>query len=255
MGEMKRLAHRVAIGVAVLMFLAAIAYPRTELVLIAFIGATGLALGTYPSKQRQGPSYRLQQATNTWVSLQRRWNEECSSARFDALLANLKEIRTELDAIVMRRKIELDALGPGNVDQARVKFLSAYRISQMPSQQLTRSQRAALRSYGIATAADIDRDATIISKLVSRRAAAELLAWYRMHLRSFEPALVPPRDPRKVAAVEQHYDYMIERLARQLRDGTEALQDTSKQIAAARKRLEAPMQSAWSALNEAEEQG
>jgi DNA-binding helix-hairpin-helix protein with protein kinase domain len=135
--------------------------------------------------------------------------------------------------------------------RGRRKFLEGFRIDEIPSRQLTRTERSKLRSYGIATAADVDRKQLDVPNLLSHGTAEELLAWYRMHLRSYEgPVGTPSAD--EISAVEDRFDYLEDRLLQQLKVGATELQKRQARILASRSRLQSPLQAAYDALSRAQ---
>ena len=80
--------------------------------------------------------------------------------------------------------------------------------------------------------------------LLSRSGAEELLAWYRMHLRSYEgPIGMPSAD--EISAVNDRFDYLEGCLLKELREGAAELQKRNVQILAARVRLASPLQTAY----------
>jgi DNA-binding helix-hairpin-helix protein with protein kinase domain len=191
------------------------------------------------------------QATKTWTAMLARWRRECSSDAFDALLSRLHAAKLELRELVHKRQQKLDQLVQLHASRSRRHFLEAFRIDAIPSHQLTSLQRAKLVAYGIATAADVDRKQSEVPNLLSRSAAEELLAWYRMHLRSYEGPVEKPT-AEEIAAVEDRFDYLEGSLLRQLREGAAELRKRHAQILASRTRLESPMQAAYDAFRRAQ---
>lgn len=196
-------------------------------------------------------NHALSQAEKTWHTVLDRWNNECSGAKFDEVLADLKQARLELTLLVKRRKTEVERAIAQATQEPLRKYLSAFPIQQLPVNDLTRSQRMKLADYGIRTAADVDRDQSIIPSLVSKKAARELLAWYRMHVRGFQPT---PPHPAQIAAIERRFDYHEQRLATKLIEGRERLQHSREQIIDSRRRLEGPLARAWKDLRRAQQQ-
>src|SRR5687767_12256207 len=100
-----------------------------------------------------------------------RWRRECSSDAFDALLSRLHVARTELQELVRKRQQKLEQLAHLHASRSLRKFLEAFRIDEIPSNYLTRYQRAKLVSFGIMTAADVDRKQSDVPNLLGRGAA------------------------------------------------------------------------------------
>jgi DNA-binding helix-hairpin-helix protein with protein kinase domain len=186
----------------------------------------------------------LDRANKTWMAMVARWRRECSSDSFDELLSRLHDVMLELPQLARQRQQKLEQLATLHASRSRRKFLERFRIDEIPPRHLTRSQRATLLSYGIATAADVDRKESIVPNLLSRSAAEVLLAWYRMHLRSYEgPVGTPTAD--EVSSVLERFDYLEGCLLKELREGTAELQKRHARILAARARLKGPLQAAY----------
>lgn len=186
----------------------------------------------------------LDRATKTWTAMLARWRRECSSDGFDALLSRLQAVKLELHEVVRKRQQTLERLVQLHASRSRRRFLEAFRIDEIPFHYLTRYQRAKLVSFGIATAADVDRKQSDVPNLLSRSAAEELLAWYRMHLRSYEGPVGGPT-AEEIAAVDDRFDYLEGRLLKQLREGAAELRKRHAQILASRERLKGPLQAAY----------
>jgi DNA-binding helix-hairpin-helix protein with protein kinase domain len=149
--------------------------------------------------------------------------------------------------VVRKRQQKLEQLVQLHASRSRRRFLEAFRIDEIPLHHLTRYQRAKLVSFGIDTAADVDRKQSDVPNLLSRSAAEELLAWYRMHLRSYEGPVGGPT-AEEIAAVEDRFDYLEGCLLKQLREGAAELRKRHAQILASRARLKGPLQAAYDAF-------
>jgi DNA-binding helix-hairpin-helix protein with protein kinase domain len=157
----------------------------------------------------------------------------------------------ELRELVRKREQKHEQLAHFHASRTRRKFLDAFSIDEIPSNHLTRGQRAKLRSYGVFTAADVDRKQSAVPNLLSHSAAEELLAWYRMHLRSFEgPVDTPSAD--EVSAVNDRFDYLEGCLLKELTEGAAELKKRHARILAARARLASPLQTAYDEFRRAQ---
>ena len=223
-----------------------------EYVFMVWLACVAVGVTTYTGmKRRSAVNHPLKQAQKTWHAILDRWNNECSGAKFDEVLADLKQARLELTLLVKRRKSEVERAIAEATQEPLRKYLSAFPIQHLPVNDLTRSQRMKLAAYGIKTAADVDRDQSIIPSLVSKKAARELLAWYRMHLRGFQP--ITPH-PAQLAAIERRFDYHEQRLATKLIEGRDRLRQSREQIIDSRRRLESSLERAWKDLSRAQQQ-
>lgn len=203
------------------------------------------------SAEPRRTSRALVRAEKAWTTALERWNNECSGSPFDQVLAELRQARLELSLLARRRQQDLQRVLAETNSASLRKYLSAIPIEHMPVNHLTRSQRARLADYGINTAADIDRDPTIILGLLSKKAAEELLAWYRMHTRSYQPLA---SDRERVAAVERRYEHLEQKLTQQLSEGAERLRQSREQILQSRKQVNGQLEQAWKNLQKQQQQ-
>jgi DNA-binding helix-hairpin-helix protein with protein kinase domain len=242
--------NRIAIGAAVASALAIFA--GFDGALPALLISGYVLFKTY----RASPSQRSQhtivdQASKAWTRLLKRWNEECSSESFDKKLAELQHLRLEILDLGRRCKTEIDEYMKSHAKRGLRHYMRGIRIDQLSFEALSRSQRTRLKSYGISTAADVEREEAVLPNLIGKRSAEELIAWYRMHLRAFTGPPDDGQDQREIAAIRQRYEYMQERLAKQLSEGPEQLRNEHRDISKARTRLQPSMKSAWETLSRA----
>jgi len=255
----KRLFERVTIPVA----LAGALISFTSFIALSAGGAYVLAvvsmlvmlaivlINVETSARRAERRSMLDRATKTWTALLARWRRDCSSHAFDALLSRLRATKLELPELIRKRQQAIEQLRQLHATRARRQFLESFRIDAIPSQHLTRLQRARLVSYGIFTAADVDRKQADVPNLLSPSAGEELLAWYRMHLRSYEGPVATPT-AEEISAVEDRFDYLEQLLLKQLREGADDLRKRHAQILASRARLRGPLQEAYDAYSRAQ---
>jgi DNA-binding helix-hairpin-helix protein with protein kinase domain len=241
----ERTTTRVAIigaVVSLILLFAGVTFP------LAFAGlllSFTIAVNTFETRARRVERQStLHRATKTWTAMLARWRREGSSEAFDQLLTRLHAALFELHELARTRQQKHEQLAHLHASRSRRKFLDAFSIDEIPSNHLTRGQRAKLQSYGIFTAADVDRKQSAVPNLLSHSAAEELLAWYRMHLRSFEgPVGKPSADD--ISALNDRFDYLEGCLLKELQEGTAELQKRHARILTSRARLASPLQAAY----------
>lgn len=249
--QVGRMANVVAAGSLLVGLIAFFAQPRMWILLAWLMSIAVWILSEKSASRRRIGKLARAKAENAWQAAITLWKNECSGARFDAVMAELKQTRLELTLLAKRRKQELQrALEEANQHSLR-KYLSAIPIDHLPVNYLTSSQRKKLADHGIKTAADVDRDQAIVPMLLSKKAAQELLAWYRMHARAFQP-LQP--EAERIAAIETRFNHLEQQLAKKLSDGPERLRTAREETLQSRVQLEGKLRKAWQDLSRAQQE-
>ena len=109
-----------------------------------------------------------------------------------------------------------------------------------------------LASYGIETAADIDRKRIASIPGFNRMLTIELVRWRRDHEGSFRFNPNEPVDRRDIEAMDLELALRRQELVSTLREGPGALRSLGLEIGAARGRLMPLFEDAWTALKLAE---
>ena len=132
--------------------------------------------------ERKRRKKAFEDARYSWRLWEKKWKAEAGDAEFIARFAALTHARQRYETIEQNYKNAVAALGHTSRERQQKKFLESCHIDACPSSRLTENRRAALRSFGIETAADIDPhrmlgipgfDAALISELVSWRKQQE----------------------------------------------------------------------------------
>ena len=188
-----------------------------------------------------------------WKRLVEAWNRECSTAVFDAQLANLKLAREEYAVLVGNTPAGVARIAPRR-GVARTRPVSQRKRLDRANLSLRREDIAALASLGIETAADALRESRkIVHALPSTELPAKIQAWATGHSRSFVFDKNAAPDPELAAQVEARLAARRQELLTILRNGPEVLEMKRLQIDSARNQLEPAMKSAWDQLSAARE--
>jgi DNA-binding helix-hairpin-helix protein with protein kinase domain len=248
----ERTTTHVALVGAIVSFILLIGGREQELAAVGLLVAIAITVINVETRVRRAQRRSmLDEATKSWTAMLARWRRECSSDAFDALLSRLHGAKLELPELVRKRQQKIEQLMQLHASRSRRQFLERFRIDEIPSHHLTSYQRAKLVSYGIFTAADVDRKQSDVPNLLSRSATEELLAWYRMHLRSYEgPVGTPTAD--EISAVNDRFDYLEGCLLKELREGAAELRKRQARILASRARLKSSLQAAYDAFRRAQ---
>ena len=118
----------------------------------------------------------FEDARYSWQLWEKKWKAEAGDAEFTAQANALTHAKQRYEAIEQEYRNALSALQHTSKERQQKKFLENCHLEACTSPRLTENRRAALRSFGIETAADIDPqriqtipgfDATLANELVS----------------------------------------------------------------------------------------
>jgi DNA-binding helix-hairpin-helix protein with protein kinase domain len=183
-----------------------------------------------------------------WQSMTARWNRECTSKRFDEMLAHLEDARQKLADLPKSREAQILNLERTKAREQRKRYLRGFRIAETSFQNITPKEIAALARLGIETAADVARGIPRPQPVLSEAAATELLAWCRACETEFRLDPDEPPDPSDIARIDELFQSRRELLVAHLRDGPALLRRKLEEISLARARLQKPVDEAWKAL-------
>ena len=109
-----------------------------------------------------------------------------------------------------------------------------------------------LASYGIETAADIERSKIMQIPGFGATLTSELVRWRQGHERNFRFNPSEPVNWRDIDAIDRELEARRQNLLSTLQQGPDVLQRLSQEIKAARPRLMPTLEKAWSVLKIAE---
>jgi len=132
--------------------------------------------------ERKQRKKTFEDARYSWQLWEKKWKAEAGDAEFTAQLSALTHAKQRYEAIEQEYRNALSALQRTSKERQEKKFLENCHLDACSSPRLTENRRAALRSFGIETAADIDPhriqtipgfDAALAHELVSWRKQQE----------------------------------------------------------------------------------
>lgn len=140
---------------------AAIAAPQA-LLLIAILGWIGWALAGQVGSgaraaEREARQGTLRRAQEDYDRLVERARREAGPEGFHARKAELGKVKVELEGLAQAEKEELDRLHSTAYDRQKQRFLEGCFIEQAAISGVGPARKAALRSFGIETAADVSK--------------------------------------------------------------------------------------------------
>jgi DNA-binding helix-hairpin-helix protein with protein kinase domain len=215
----------------------------------------GLAYIVWPrvSSERRAEAQRAySSALYAWETALSRWEREASIKAFMQKLKALEKARGSLADLPNERRRRLIKLNAEREQRQRQKYLDRFRIDRANIPQIGPARTAMLSSYGIETAADINRSKILQIPGLGNVLTSELINWRKGHESKFRFNPNEPVNPRDIQAMDQELDAMRRNLISILQQGPTTLRRLNNEICAARPRLMPVLQETWSALKLAE---
>jgi DNA-binding helix-hairpin-helix protein with protein kinase domain len=215
----------------------------------------GLAFAVWPrgSAEKQSAADKAYSVARTeWESALTRWKREASRETFAEKLQALEKARTEIVDLPNERRHRLAKLEAGRETRQRQRYLDRFRIDRAKIHGIGISRSAMLASYGIETAADIERSKIMQIPGFGNVLTSELMRWRQGHERNFRFNPSEPVDRRDIDAIDRELEARRQNLLLTLQQGPDVLRRLSQEIHAARSRLMPALEKAWTALKIAE---
>ncbi|MDX6614311.1 MAG: hypothetical protein QOD75_3497 [Blastocatellia bacterium] len=191
-------------------------------------------------------------AQRRWHEAEQRWRAQAGTHGFDQKKRDLGRRRTEYEGLPALRLKKLNALERNLRQQQLQKFLDRHRIALAGISGIGPSRQATLRSFGIETAADIDRRSLGQVPGFGPVYTSYLLGW-RSSIEQrfvFNPALGV--DPADRNAVEKEIGGAKSTIERELEVGASQLRQSANQIVMARTAMRPTLEATLRDLAQAE---
>jgi DNA-binding helix-hairpin-helix protein with protein kinase domain len=151
-----------------------------------------------------------------------------------------------------QRRRQLAKLETGREMRQRERYLDRFRIDRAKIRGVASGRIAMLASYGIETAADIERAKIMQIPGFGEMLTSELMRWRQGHERNFRFNPNEPIDRRDTDAIDRELEARRQKLLLTLQQGPDQLRRLGQEINAARTRLMPMLEKAWIALKIAE---
>ena len=184
-------------------------------------------------------------ARTEWEEALALWEPATTCDPFSEKLKALKKMHAELANLQRERQLLVEK-------RQGQRYLERFRIDRANIRGVGTSRSIMLASYGIETAADIERSRIIQIPTFGEVLTSELIKWRQRHERNFRFNANAPLDPRDGDAIDRGLDRRREYLHATLRHGADDLLRLSQEIEAARIRLMPALEKAWNSLKIAE---
>ncbi len=221
----------VAIGTIV-----AVAAFGTAAIVIGFI-----AWGIVAALAREGEEHRAHRnvvagleaavrlAESRWRQVRERWKDGPSFGAFFSLKSDLARARSEVLIIPSQRQERLQQLHRNRELAQMHEYLERFTIERATIRGFGPGRKAALASYGIETAADLNAQAIMNVPGFGPALASDLLAWRRSVEGGFRFDSSRGVDPREVATMDRELAERRRQLESELARGLMSLQQLRAQ--------------------------
>lgn len=162
--------------------------------------------------------------------LKDRWNLETGDEDFQKKLKELSDSQTQYEDLLKQLAQEKQKLKQNAYGNQLNKFLSRYLIKDYDIQNIGTSRKATLASFGIETAADIEKSKIMMISGFGEQLAGELVKWrdgLKKHF-VFDPS--KGIDPKDNIALNQRFALKMKQLESALLAGPEQLTQIREQI-------------------------
>ncbi len=240
-----------ATAVGILATGVAIGFPWVVCGLVAgvlYIAIAALA----PSIDVSNYADRKKAAESALRDLRVRWQNEASSQAFHAKLKELHGRREAWRALPATRQAEHAVLMNNREQSARIRFLDRFEIERASINGIGPAKKAMLESYGIETAADIERAAVRKVPGFGPALTQRLLDWRRSVEQDFRFNPNSSIDPRDLADLERRMAQHKRELEDALRKGAAELHQLRTTVLSRRQALEGPIRAAAEARAQAD---
>lgn len=215
---------------------------------VAYAGVAGLT----PSVDKNKYVQRKNLAQNELRSLTERWTKEASSQAFEVKLNELRQKRNDYQKLAVKRQAEYQRLVNNREALAKQRFLDNFEIDRATISGIGPAKKAMLESFGIETAADVNRSAVMNVPGFGPALTKRLMDWRRSVELKFRFSPNVGVDPRDITVLDQRIAQQKRDLEEALRKGPSELHHLRISILSKRQAMEGPMRAAAQTLAQAE---
>ena len=215
-------------------------------------GKLGAAVRGRASRSRRAAAEQAYRAARLqWEATLERWKAEATRELFKETLKGLQQAGAELATLPDERIRRLALLETNRETLQYQRYLDRFRIDRARITGIGPSRTAMLASFGIETAADVERKAILQIPGFNRMLATELVRWADRRRGGFRFNANAPVDRRDIELMDRELQTRRRELVSMLSPGPETLATLSLEIGAARQRLMPLLEASWSALKAA----
>lgn len=205
-----------------------------DLLLIVLFLVIATLVGLFPGKEAKEMKRRRDRFKNArlnWALWNKKWKKEAGDEEFAALSEDLSRLRKDYEAIEREYRDALAPLrGPAMRDRQLKGYLDHCLIDDDPIIRLSANQRAALRSFGIETAADLTIPRLDGVTELNDAVRGELMLWRQKMEKAFVFDPAKGMDRAAVQALQHTFQPRLNAGERDLRQGLERLCQVQQRI-------------------------
>jgi DNA-binding helix-hairpin-helix protein with protein kinase domain len=221
------------------------------LVGVAVIAGCGLIFKRLPDVTAKLHS-RKKTADDNWQAIMRKWHSEAGNQKFLNECDQAARVVNDLASLPKKEQRLLNELNQRKREIQLIHFLENYRIDKAKIARIGASRRLQLASYGIETAADVDKNRLLSVPGFGPAIAGELVSWRKsLEARfSFNPSI--GTDPKEIARIKGQIAGEKSTKVGEARRLINGLNQTVAAIKAKRRSMQGALQASYRALKQSE---
>jgi DNA-binding helix-hairpin-helix protein with protein kinase domain len=180
------------------------------------------------------------------------WHRQATGKAFEDHRRSVLDAVAQLEAMVDERPRRMARLEAEREARQFQRYMDGFRIDRANIHRIGPSRTAMLASYGIETAADVDRRSILKIPGFNRVLANDLVRWRDRQARGFKLRPNEPVDRRDIDAMDRELAQRRKELLTRVEQAPTYLRAFALEIGAARQRLIPLLEDAWNAMNLAE---
>jgi len=207
-------------------------------ILIAALVALALAFVRGDvSQERRKRLAALEQAKANWRNMEATWHHEAGGGSFSMAMEELRRARAQREQLDLEFAKEKQRLISTLRDRQLKSFLANFFLDDHSIPNIGPGRKATLASFGIETAADINRQRILAIKGFGPNLAANLTNWRRSIETRFVFDPAKGIDPQDAAALQQRFNQKRKELEGILLAGPERLERLRAEALKSQERL------------------
>jgi DNA-binding helix-hairpin-helix protein with protein kinase domain len=187
-----------------------------------------------------------------WANIEARWRQVAGNETYLVSRGEAEDLVRQVQRLPSEETSRLQSLKVQQRERQLRLFLEHYPVRHAKIKGIGDSRKVTLRSYGVDSAADVERSRIEGIPGFGPAMANALLRWRAMHEQRFRFDPSQPIDPSDLAAVKSDISRKRNDLEARLRQSIARLQSVSTNILSSRAAMRTTATGVWNALKQAE---
>jgi DNA-binding helix-hairpin-helix protein with protein kinase domain len=218
--------------------------------LVAIAGSISVA---FAHRQRiKGAAAVRQRAETAWNAVQSAWSQQAGNKNFVEAKSEAEKLMLSLARIPGQEKHRLQELNNKKRESQLLRYLERFRVADAKIRKIGPGRKVTLASFGIETAADVQRHRIEAIQGFGPTLASALLAWRQLHAQRFVYRANGPLDPRDVQLIKSEINKERSELEKKFRHAIAKAQHAAATVASQRTNLLASANAALRNLRQAQ---